>query len=79
LIKYDSRTTVSKNLLEFHKTYEIYSTKTHKILNKLDKDLIEPISIFYKHLYEKHQDILTEFKNVNIIVQLIIYLYFFIR
>jgi hypothetical protein len=64
IIKYDSRSTLSKNIFEFYRCYETYMGKTKNMMNKFDKDIIEPVSIFGKHLSGKYSESLNEFKSV---------------
>jgi hypothetical protein len=66
VVKYDSRSTLSKNIFDFYRNYENYMTKTKNMMVKFEKDIIEPVSIFGKHLSGKYQDSLNEFKSVKI-------------
>jgi hypothetical protein len=66
IIKYDSRSTLSKNIFEFYRCYENYMGKTKNMMVKFDKDIIEPVSIFGKHLSGKYHDSLNDLKGVNV-------------
>lgn len=64
LLKYDSKTTLSKNFFDFYQNYETYLSKLKLILNRLDNEIIEPMNTFIKHLTEKMNSYFQEFKNV---------------
>lgn len=65
LVKYDSRSTLSRNFFEFYRNFENYFSKFKNILAKLDKDIIEPINLFNKHTNGKYTECLSDFKNVT--------------
>ena len=67
IIKYDSRSSMSKNIFDFSRSYENYLTKNKNVLVKFDKDIIEPVTLFSKHLTGKYQETLFELKNVIIL------------
>lgn len=64
MVKYDSRSTLSKNFFEFYRYFENYISKLKLILNKLDKDIIDPLNLFNKHINGKYNESLSEFKSV---------------
>jgi len=66
LVKYDSKSTLSKNFFEFYRYFESYIMKLKGILVKLDKDIIDPINLFNKHISGKYNESISEFKNVKI-------------
>ncbi len=68
MVKYDSRSTLSKNFFEFYRNFENYISKLNNILMKLDKDIIDPINLFNKHITGKYNECLGDFKNVIVIL-----------
>ena len=64
IIKYDSRSTLSKNIFEFYRYFENYLSQKKSLLNKFEKEIIEPVSTFGKHLNGRYQESLSELKNV---------------
>lgn len=65
MVKYDSRSTLARNFFEFYRNFENYLNKIKSIIGKLDKDIIEPISLFNKHINGKYNECLSDFKNVK--------------
>jgi hypothetical protein len=64
MMKYDNKSSLSKNFFEFYRNYENHMLKLRNILNKLNNDIIEPVNLFSKHLTGKYTESLAEFKNV---------------
>jgi len=65
MVKYDSRSTLSRNFFEFYRYFETYIAKLKSILITLDKDIIEPLNLFNKHINGKYSECLIDFKNVK--------------
>ncbi len=66
MIKYDSRSTLSRNFFEFYRNFESFISKLKGILNKLDKDIIDPLNLFNKHINGKYIECISDFKSVRI-------------
>lgn len=64
MLKFDSKASLSKNFFDFYRNYENFTSKTKSTLSKMDKDLIEPLNLFSKHLTGKYNECLSEFKNL---------------
>lgn len=64
MIKYDNKTTLSKNFFEFYRNYETHLLRVRNILLKLNQEIIDPVSLFSKHLGGKYAECLSEFKTV---------------
>jgi hypothetical protein len=64
MLKFDSKATLSKNFFDFYRNYENFTSKTKSTLSKMDKDLIEPLNLFSKHLTGKYNECLSDFKNL---------------
>jgi hypothetical protein len=66
--KLDKTSSVTKSMLEFTKYYDGYLSRNKTIMTKFDKDVIEPIWLFSKHMMSKYQDTLSDFKNVRLVL-----------
>jgi hypothetical protein len=64
LVKYDSKSTLSKNFFEFYRNYESFLAKMKLMMSKMEKELIEPINLFSKHLTSKYNECLGEYKTL---------------
>ena len=64
MVKYDSKSTLSRNFFEFYRNFETYIGKLKGILTCLDKDIIDPINLFNQHINGKYNESLSDFKNV---------------
>jgi hypothetical protein len=65
MIKYDSKSTLSRNFFEFYRNFETYIEKLKGILNNLDKDIIDPINLFNQHITGKYNESINDFKGVK--------------
>ncbi len=65
VIKQETHSSVSKSVLEFYRYYDGYITRNKTLMSKFDKDVIEPIWLFGKHMMGKYHDTLSEFKSVT--------------
>jgi hypothetical protein len=67
MIKYDSKTTTSKNFFDYYRNFENYLTKIKVFQSKIDKEIIEQANLFSKHLNVRNSECLADFKTmVNI-------------
>ena len=64
MVKYDSKSTLSKNFFDFYRNFETYIGKLKGILAYLDRDIIDPINLFNEHINGKYSESLSDFKNV---------------
>ncbi len=62
--KLENTSSVSKSILEFTKYYDGHISRNKTLMTKFDKDVIEPIWLFSKHMMSKYQDTLSDFKSV---------------
>jgi hypothetical protein len=71
MVKYDSRSTLSRNIFEFYRNYETFLSKNKNLINKFEKDIIDPVATFTKHITGKYQETLNELKTVKIFFNLV--------
>jgi hypothetical protein len=64
IVKQETHSSVSKSVLEFYRYYDGYLSRNKILMTKFDKDVIEPIWLFGKHMTGKYQDTLSDFKSV---------------
>jgi hypothetical protein len=64
MVKHDSRSTLSRNIFEFYRNYETFLSKNKSLISVFEKDMIDPVSTFTKHLSGKYQESLGELKTV---------------
>ena len=64
MIKYDSKTTMSKHFFDFYRNFENYLGKIKSFQIKIDKDINEPSNLFMKHLNGRYTECMGEFKSM---------------
>jgi hypothetical protein len=60
-----NRESISKAIFNQYKEYEVFNSKLTSLLSKIDKELIDPMELFYQHLMSVSKDYLILYKEVK--------------